>query len=146
MVYKYRYSEEYLYLQKKRRNTSTLMANIIACETKLKSKKKVILHWKVKGFKPLPLKANWIIYAFKGKTFLSFRIPRADQKRHFMYQKHLFIANMDNTSQSWVIIRLRKISLGYWELNAHLDMSHLLTCVFVQTLPPNLNLTRGVFF
>ena len=49
-----------------------------------------------------------------------------------MYQKHLFIANIDNTPQSWVIIRLRKILLRY----AHLDMSHLPASGFVQTLPP----------
>ena len=52
-----------------------------------------------------------------------------------MYQKHLFIANIDNTPQSWVIIRLRKILLR----SAHLDMSHLPTSVFVQTLPPILD-------
>ena len=39
-----------------------------------------------------------------------------------------------------MIIRLRKILLRY----AHLDMSHLPTSVFVQTLPPILNLTQGV--
>ena len=59
-----------------------------------------------------------------------------------MYQKHLFIANIDNTAQSWVIIRLRKILLRYWPLKAHLDTSHLPTCVFVQTWPPILNCRR----
>ena len=93
------------------------MANIIACETKLKSIKKLILHWKVQGFKPLPLKTNWtIIYAFKQRTFLFARglgRERASIRARQIFAVHVLFSLPPYYLKAWHKLTFIKILVPF---------------------------------